>query len=104
MSEHRTVSFWGVEPDYVSIINLVHYTRFSRRAQTDLEAINRHTIEIWGQKQAIAYLDGLALTAKKLAAAPKIGKARDVMILRGDCAPSLIKAISCTFWKRKKAL
>ena len=48
-------------------------------------AINRHTIEIWGQKQAIAYFDGLALTAKKLAAAPKIGKARDDLA-RGLCA------------------
>ena len=38
---------------------------------------NKIIIEIWGQKQTIAYLDGLALTAKKLAAAPKIGKTRD---------------------------
>ena len=51
-------------------------SRFSRRAQADLEAINRHTIEIWSQKQAIAYLDGLALTAKKLAREKSIVIAR----------------------------
>ena len=56
--------------------------RFSRRAQADLEAINRHTIETWGRKQAMAYIDGLELTAKKLAAAPKIGKPRDDLARR----------------------
>ena len=56
--------------------------RFSRRAQADLEAINRHTIETWGREQATAYIDGLELMAKKLAAAPKIGKPRDDLARR----------------------
>ena len=56
--------------------------RFSNRAQADLAAINRHTIETWGREQATAYIDGLELTAKKLAAAPKIGKSRDDLARR----------------------
>lgn len=56
--------------------------RFSNRAQADLAAINRHTIETWGRKQATAYIDGLELTVKKLAATPKIGKSRDDLARR----------------------
>ena len=56
--------------------------RFSRRAQVDLEAINRHTIKTWGREQAMTYIDGLELMAKKLAAAPKIGKPRDDLARR----------------------
>lgn len=44
--------------------------RFSRRAQADLEAINRYTIKIWGREQAIAYIDGLELKAKQ----PKLSR------------------------------
>ena len=56
--------------------------RFSHRAQADLAAINRHTIETWGREQATAYIDGLELTAKKRAAAPEIGKSRDDLARR----------------------
>ena len=41
-------------------------TRFSRRAQADLEAINRYTIKTWGREQVIAYIDGFQLKAKQL--------------------------------------
>ena len=42
-----------------------------------MEAINRYTIKTWGRERAIAYIDDLELTAKKLAATPKMGKSRD---------------------------
>lgn len=51
--------------------------RFSRLAERDLQAIGVYTVERWGMKQAIAYLEALEACCQTLADNPGIGRACD---------------------------
>ena len=49
----------------------------SRRAQSDLRAIAKYTVEKWGAEQAITYIKGLEACFKMLGERPRMGRACD---------------------------
>jgi toxin ParE1/3/4 len=51
--------------------------RFSRRAETDLVRIAAYTLRIWGEAQAVRYLDDLEACCQMLADHPELGRACD---------------------------
>lgn len=51
--------------------------RFSRRAKADLFNIGAYTLRMWGEEQAIVYLDDLEECCRMLANYPKLGRACD---------------------------
>lgn len=48
----------------------------AREAYTDLEDIERYTLETWGDEQRVTYLAGLFDQIEAIANDPKIGRAR----------------------------
>jgi toxin ParE1/3/4 len=48
--------------------------RFSRRAETDLQAIDDYTIQTWGEDQADLYLERMRKFCTQLAETPDIGR------------------------------
>jgi toxin ParE1/3/4 len=58
--------------------------QFTTQAQQDLIQIRRFTLEHWGTKQSISYLEGLKKTLQLLSEMPLMGK---------DCSDDLGKDI-----------
>ena len=56
-----------------------HY-KFTEHTERDLESITDYTLENWGKRQAVTYLNGLEELAQNLADSPEIGKDRDALI------------------------
>jgi toxin ParE1/3/4 len=51
--------------------------RFSRRAEGDLQGICDHTVEAWGEDQAVRYIDALEAFCRMLAENPALGRRCD---------------------------
>lgn len=51
--------------------------RFSSRAENDLTEIALYTLETWGEKQAIRYINDLEICCRKLAENPALGRTCD---------------------------
>jgi toxin ParE1/3/4 len=51
--------------------------RFSRRAESDLREIARYTLDTWGEKQTIHYIDNLEGCCERLARSPELGRTCD---------------------------
>ena len=67
--------------------------RLSRRAEGVLLSIGRHTLETWGEDQAIRYLDDLEACCRMLAENPAAGRAcNDVRpgLLRLECGRHVV--------------
>jgi toxin ParE1/3/4 len=51
--------------------------RLSRRAESDLMDIARHTLQRWGEDQAIRYINDLETCCRQLVGNPDLGRACD---------------------------
>lgn len=51
--------------------------KFTEHAERDLNAIVEHTLENWGQSQAVKFVDGLEALLGKLALEPSLGTNQD---------------------------